>query len=110
MHNKTSTFCLGGFFNLLFLSQKFVKLFVLLQHFDKLLDTLRTCLCLLRGLNSEQERISLRALQCSKEVFGFLMPIQGGLEIFRDGNIFLRSIRRVPAPMFLCSSNRLQSC
>src|SRR5690349_14013099 len=60
-------------------------------------------------MDSKQEGISFSALQCSKEIFRLFIIIQRGLKIFWNSNVFVRSIRRIPATILFGKFDRLQS-
>src|SRR5687768_14015426 len=57
----------------------------------------------------EQERISFSALQPGKGGAGFFVLIQRSLEILRDRNIFLRSVRCRPATILPGGFDRLEA-
>jgi len=84
-----------------------VDLFILFQHFNELIDAFRARRWFLGSMNSEQDRISIHAVERPKEGLCLFIFIQLCLKIFGNGRGLLRIIRRVPAAVLFAASMAL---
>ena len=85
-----------------------MHLLVPFQHLHELGNFLRACFDLLGGLNSEQNGVSIPAIESSEEVLGPRIVVQCGLKVTWHCGFTGRVIRGVPAPVIFGALNFLE--